>query len=318
MSVQTEIDRIITAVHAAHEKVKEKGGTTSEPYLVANLEDAIGSIPEASDPTLQSKTVSPATSQQVVTPDSGYDGLSSVTVNAMPTATQATPSISVSSAGKITATATQTAGYVSAGTKSATKQLTVQAAKTITPTKSSQTAVASGRYTTGAVTVAAIPSQYITTTDATAAATDILSGKTAYVNGSKVTGSVATFDGSYECSGDSTGGSGSGSSAPTIADFTHTEEVGDEPGMYNYTLSSSSLQSSTRYVITIFTRDTGAQSQVWKTFYRYSLSDSFIACKGSNGYVSNGLSLTLDEDTVTIAGASIMNSAFSNFWFIAT
>ena len=45
MSVQTEIDRIITAVHAAHEKVKEKGGTTSEPYLVANLEDAIGSIP---------------------------------------------------------------------------------------------------------------------------------------------------------------------------------------------------------------------------------------------------------------------------------
>ena len=114
------------------------------------------------------------------------------------------------------------------------------------------------------------------------------------------------------------GGSGSGSSAPTIADFTHTEEVGDEPGMYNYTLSSSSLQSSTRYVITIFTRDTSAQSEVWKTFYRYSLSDSFIACKGSNGYVSNGLRLTLDEDTVTIAGASIMNSAFSNFWFIAT
>lgn len=154
MSVQTEIDRIITAVHAAHEKVKEKGGTTSEPYLVANLEGAIGSIPEASDPTLQSKTVSPATSQQVVTPDSGYDGLSSVTVNAMPTATQATPSISVSSAGKITATATQTAGYVSAGTKSATKQLTTQAAKTVTPSTSNQTAVASGVYTTGAVSVA--------------------------------------------------------------------------------------------------------------------------------------------------------------------
>ena len=154
MSVQTEIDRIITAVHAAHEKVKEKGGTTSEPYLVANLEGAIGSIPEASDPALQSKTVSPATSQQVVTPDSGYDGLSSVTVNAMPTATQATPSISVSSAGKITATATQTAGYVSAGTKSATKQLTTQAAKTVTPSTSNQTAVASGVYTTGAVSVA--------------------------------------------------------------------------------------------------------------------------------------------------------------------
>lgn len=70
-----------------------------------------------------------------------------------PVAEQATPSISVSSAGLITASATQTAGYVAAGTKSATKQLTVQAAKTITPTTSDQTAVAKNRYTTGAVTV---------------------------------------------------------------------------------------------------------------------------------------------------------------------
>lgn len=70
------------------------------------------------------------------------------------TATQATPSISVSSAGLITASATQSAGYVSSGTKSATKQLTTQAAKTVTPTTSEQTAVASGVYTTGAVTVA--------------------------------------------------------------------------------------------------------------------------------------------------------------------
>ena len=78
-------------------------------------------------------------------------------VTNLPTATQATPSISVNSSGLITASATQTAGYVAAGTKSATKQLTTQAAKTITPCTSSQTAVALGRYTTGAVTVAAIP-----------------------------------------------------------------------------------------------------------------------------------------------------------------
>lgn len=118
------------------------------------------SVDVDTEPTLQSKTVSPSTSSQTVKPDSGYDGLSQVTVNAMPTASQATPSISVSSAGVITASATQTAGYVAAGTTEATKQLTVQEEKTITPSTSSQTAVASGRYTTGAVTVAAIPSQY--------------------------------------------------------------------------------------------------------------------------------------------------------------
>jgi hypothetical protein len=43
---------------------------------------------------------------------------------------------------------------------SATQQLSTQAAKTITPSTSSQTAVASGKYTTGAITVAPIPSNY--------------------------------------------------------------------------------------------------------------------------------------------------------------
>lgn len=43
--------------------------------------------------------------------------------NGITEATQATPSITVSSGGLITASATQTAGYVSAGTRSATKQL---------------------------------------------------------------------------------------------------------------------------------------------------------------------------------------------------
>lgn len=120
---------------------------------------------------LQTKTVSPSTSKQVITADSDYDALSSVTVNAMTTATQATPSISIDNAGKITATATQSEGYVSAGTKTGTKQLTIQAAKTVTPTTSEQTAVASGVYTTGAVKVAAIPSSYVKPTATKAATT---------------------------------------------------------------------------------------------------------------------------------------------------
>lgn len=72
----------------------------------------------------------------------------------MAEAVQATPSITVGSNGLITASATQAAGHVAAGTKSATKQLTTQSAATITPGTAAKTAVASGRYTTGAVTVA--------------------------------------------------------------------------------------------------------------------------------------------------------------------
>lgn len=105
------------------------------------------------EPTLQEKTVPPSTSSQTVTPDTGYDGLSQVTVEAIQTATQATPSITVDSAGLITASATQSEGYVTAGTKSATQQLTKQLGKTVTPGTSDVVAVESGKYTTGTVYV---------------------------------------------------------------------------------------------------------------------------------------------------------------------
>lgn len=45
MSVQSELDRIIGLVNESHEKVKAKGGTNNEPYLLANLPGAIESIP---------------------------------------------------------------------------------------------------------------------------------------------------------------------------------------------------------------------------------------------------------------------------------
>ncbi len=82
----------------------------------------------------------------------GADG--QIITGTMASVVQATPSIAVSSGGLITASATQSAGRVSAGTKSATKQLTTQSGKTVTPGRTQQTAVASGRYTTGTVYVA--------------------------------------------------------------------------------------------------------------------------------------------------------------------
>lgn len=188
-------------------------------------------------PELQDKTVTPTTSVQTVKADSGYDGLDTVTVNAMPTATQATPSISVNSSGLITASSTQSAGYVSAGTKSTTKQLTTQAAKTITPSTSSQTAVASGVYTTGAVTVGAIPSTYVkptatkvattytpTTSNQTIAAGTYCSGaQTIKGDSNLVAGNIKSgvsifgVSGSYE--GDSSGGIDTSDATATAAEI---------------------------------------------------------------------------------------------------
>lgn len=76
------------------------------------------------------------------------------TINELPEAggEQATPVISVNTNGLITATA---------GSKSSTHQLAFQAAKTITPSTTSQIAISSGYYTGGNITVAAIPSQYV-------------------------------------------------------------------------------------------------------------------------------------------------------------
>lgn len=153
---------------------------------INELLSKINALPEETTPSYQEKTVTPSTSAQTVTPDSGYDALSKVTVNAMPTATQATPSIEVSSGGLITAKATQSAGYVAAGTKSATKQLTVQAAQTITPGTADKT-IASGRYLTGTQTIKG---------DSNLVAGNIKSGV-----------SIFGVAGSYEGSG---GGSGGG------------------------------------------------------------------------------------------------------------
>lgn len=85
-----------------------------------------------------------------------YAGDKQIKTGALADVTQATPAITVDAAGKITASATQAAGVVAAGTKSATKQLPVQAAKTVIPSASAQTAVGEGVFTTGIVTVAAV------------------------------------------------------------------------------------------------------------------------------------------------------------------
>ena len=141
------------------------------------------------EPNLQQKSVryTPALKpiQDVITADRKYDGLSEVdvTVEAMPegsattpaTTITASPSISVSSGGLITAAAaaaqdvtpTVVEGYVERGTAgritvngSNTSQLDALAATTYTPTKTSSIVIPQGKFLTGDQTINPIPADY--------------------------------------------------------------------------------------------------------------------------------------------------------------
>ena len=198
---------------------KQLSSGSQSTFKPSQMASAINSIVTSSAPNLQSKTnISPTTSSQTITADSGYDGLSSVQINAMPSGSATTPAttitssptISVSSGGLITAsnsktqsvTPTVSAGYVSSGTAgtitvsgSNTSQLTTQAAQTIHPSTSDQT-ITSGKYLTGTQTIKAV-----TMTNLTAA--NIKSGVVVKVGDSTDDDCVTSVTGTY------TGGGGS-------------------------------------------------------------------------------------------------------------
>lgn len=91
---------------------------------------------------LQSKTVTPKTTKQTIKPDSGYDGLSQVVVNAMDTVTLQSKSVSPSTSSQ---TVTPDSGYdgLSQVTVGAIK---LQTPNAVTPSTSSQTISPTGSY----------------------------------------------------------------------------------------------------------------------------------------------------------------------------
>lgn len=74
---------------------------------------------------LQAKTnIDPTTSSQTITADTGYDGLSSVQINAMPSGTEGTPTATKGTVNNhaisVTPSVTNVAGYISGGTHNGT------------------------------------------------------------------------------------------------------------------------------------------------------------------------------------------------------
>lgn len=266
MSVQNQIERIAGCVAEQVDIIRELKDalagkaagvqlpTLTNPGKASDMlsgKQLIGQDGAVVTGTIATKTASNlSASGATVTVPAGY--YASQATKSVATETQATPSISVSSGGLITASATQSAGYVSSGTKSATKQLTTQAAKTVTPSTNSQTAVASGVYTTGAVTVAAIPSSYVkptatksattytpTTSNQTIAAGTYCSGaQTIKGDANLVAGNIKSgvsifgVAGSYEGSG---GGSGGGSVETCTVTITPDRWPAPDSPIYYYT-----------------------------------------------------------------------------------
>ena len=248
MSIATEISRIQANKNTIRAKLVELGMATStdnldvlaeaiddlvnrgavsvtvkegESYTIPagyhNGSGTVSGVGGGGSYNLQSKTATPTKKQQSVTPDSGYYGLSDVTIAPIPDAYQDVSSVTAAAGDVLTGKVFVTSGgVVTAGTMAnngavnqtltgttisytipkgyhsgSGKVQIVLEEKSVTPPKSAQTITPTTGKVLSKVTVAAIPAQYITTTDADAAAADILAGKTAYVDGEKITGSMA-------------------------------------------------------------------------------------------------------------------------------
>lgn len=216
------LDKLATAISGIENRGAvsasvQEGDTYTIPKGYHNGSGTVSGVAGGGNYNLQSKTITPTKSQQNVTPDSGYFGLSDVTVGAIPSnyqdvsATTTTASDvltgkvfttsdgtvttgTMANNGAVTKTldTTTTSYTVPKGYHSGTGKVSISTeTKTATPTKASQTISPTSGKVLSKVTVAAIPAEYITTTDATATAEQILDGATAYVDGSKVTGSMA-------------------------------------------------------------------------------------------------------------------------------
>lgn len=207
LAVSTDtLDKLAAAIAgiinrgAVNASVQEGETYTVEPGYYSG--GTVAGVSGGGNYALQEKTVTPTKNAQTITSDSGYYGLSSVIVNAIPANFQDVSDVTatapdvllgkviVTADGKVVAgtmpnngTVTQTldasnveytfsAGYVAGGTI----QIVLEE-KTATPTKSAQTITPTAGKVLSKVIINAIPDKYQDVSGVTATAADVLTGK---------------------------------------------------------------------------------------------------------------------------------------------
>lgn len=201
------LDALATAVDgianrgAVNASVQE-GDTYTIPAGYHNGSGVVSGVAGGGNYSLQAKTVTPTKSQQAITADAGYYGLSGVTVAAIPanyqdvsatTATAAnvlTGKVFTDADGVVTTGTMANNGAVSKTLNTTTTSYTIPAGyhsgsgkvsitleeKSVTPTKAAQSITPTAGKVLSKVSVAAIPAAYQDVTGVTAIAAHVLDG----------------------------------------------------------------------------------------------------------------------------------------------
>ena len=204
----------------------QEGASYTIPAGYHNGSGTVSGVSGGGNYSLQTKSVTPTKSQQSISPDNGYYGLSAVTVGAIPEAYQDVTSVTATAADVLaTKVIVTSAGTVTAGTMtnngavsktldatsnnqsytvpagyhngSGTVSITLEQ-KSATPGDSAQTITPSSGKVLSQVTVAAVPAKYADTTSDDGTAADVLYGKKVHSNSS---GSAVAITGSMPNNG---------------------------------------------------------------------------------------------------------------------
>lgn len=221
---------IKTAITEKGQPVADEDPFSSYPAKIAAIETGV-QLPALTNP---------GTAADLLEGKQLIDAEGNALTGTMPEVEQATPAITVSSTGLITASAAQGAGYVAAGEKSATKQLTTKAAATITPGTANQT-IAAGTYLTGTQTIKG---------DANLLAENIKSGIDIFGIGGTYGGKTLVYESfvfnPYNAGLQSDYNTFSVTASNQISELLYCVV------MSNYPRSLSALDSSKRYVLSLF------------------------------------------------------------------